>query len=132
PRHHGQGDQVATVMTAAFEWGAAMRAHPGETECGDAYVVETFENGALVAMIDALGHGPLAARAAGLAAQVLSRHAREEPAALIERCHASLRGTRGAAVSVAALDTAQRTLTWVGIGNVTGILVRAAAGGKAR
>ena len=77
----------------------------------------------MMAMIDALGHGREAARAADLAAQVLSKHAREKPVDLIARCHAALRGTRGAAVSIARFDVPRRSLTWVGVGNVAGTLV---------
>ena len=115
---------MATALNAiALDWGAASMPLPGETECGDRYVVERFEFGAMVAMIDALGHGSAAAAAADLAAQTLSRHCREDPLALIRRCHASLRGTRGAAVSIAEFDAERRTISWIGIGNVAGVLV---------
>lgn len=124
---------MATALTAAgLEWGAATLPLPGESACGDKYVVETFESGAMIAMIDALGHGSEAARAAELAAQTLSRHCREDPPALIRRCHASLRGTRGAAVSIATLSAKQRTISWIGIGNVAGTLVREDASGPPR
>lgn len=109
----------------AVEWGAATAALPGESECGDQCVVETFEHGAMVAVIDALGHGREAAHAARLAAQTLSQNPRSAPAALIERCHARLRGTRGAAVSIGAIDLATQSLAWIGIGNVLGTLVSA-------
>jgi len=116
---------VATALTpAALDWGAATLPLPGESESGDKVVVELFGLGSMVAVIDALGHGSAAAQAADIAAQTLSRHCREDPLALVRRCHASLRGTRGAAVSIASLDAERRTLTWIGIGNVAGVLVR--------
>jgi negative regulator of sigma-B (phosphoserine phosphatase) len=116
---------AAPLNGRAVAWGAATLALPGETECGDRHVVEAFEGGAMVALIDALGHGPEAARVAAVAAQTLAQHSREGPAALIQRCHAGLRGTRGAAVSLASYDAARGTLTWLGIGNVGGVLVSA-------
>lgn len=117
---------MATALRGQpFEWGAATLAAPGESECGDHYVVEPHDQGATVALIDALGHGRDAALAARVAAQSLSLHHRESPIRMIERCHAELRGTRGAAVSVAVLDAPRRTLTWLGIGNVAGALLSA-------
>ncbi|MFL6622894.1 MAG: SpoIIE family protein phosphatase [Sulfurifustaceae bacterium] len=108
-----------------FDWGAASLVHAGETECGDRSVVQTFDDGALVAVIDALGHGHYAAEAAGVAARTLEQHAGDAPAALIERCHLNMRGLRGAAISIASFDCGQHTIQWLGIGNVTGLLVYA-------
>jgi negative regulator of sigma-B (phosphoserine phosphatase) len=117
---------VATALNPPkLEWGAATMPLAGQNACGDQCVVETFEGGAMASMIDALGHGPEAAQVADAAAQVLSRDFRRDPVALIERCHAELRGTRGAAISIAAFDAAQATLTWVGVGNVAGTLLSA-------
>src|SRR5438093_709986 len=44
-----------------IEWGIVSQAFPGETECGDRHLVAGFPNGALVAVIDGLGHGEEAA-----------------------------------------------------------------------
>jgi serine phosphatase RsbU (regulator of sigma subunit) len=114
-----------TMNTTPLDWGAAWLPLPGETESGDKCVVEAFDAGALAAVIDALGHGPEAAHAADVATRVLARHAREEPCALLHRCHVDMRETRGAAISVASFDWPRRAMTWLGIGNVTGVLVRA-------
>ena len=43
---------------------------------------------------------------------------------LIQRCHQRLAQTRGAVVSIASIDTVRNLLTWIGVGNVTGVLVR--------
>lgn len=115
---------MAAALTA-FEWGAATLPLAGERECGDQYVVETFDQGGMVALIDALGHGPEAARAADAAAQALAGNPREDPVTLMQRCHAALRGTRGAAISIGVVDAIRRTLTWVGVGNVEGTLISA-------
>ncbi len=81
--------------------------------------------GALVAVIDGLGHGNAAAHAAARAARVV----RESPTAdlpdLVGRCHAALRGTRGAAISLAFLSPAADALTWLGVGNVEGRVLSA-------
>ena len=124
---------MATILNGrAFDWGAATQPLPGEAECGDLHVVEPFERGGMVALIDALGHGHDAAQAARVAAQALAAYSREDPVALVQRCHAALRGTRGAAISVGAIDTIRGTLTWIGVGNVSGLLVSTGPGGATR
>ena len=115
------------MNATTLEWAVASLPLPGESESGDRCVVEAFNAGALVAVIDALGHGPEAAHAAGVAARVLERHAREKPGALFQRCHQQMHNTRGAAISAASFDGRRRIMTWLGIGNVMGVLVRADA-----
>jgi phosphoserine phosphatase RsbX len=116
--------EVAMNATT-LEWGVASLPLPGESESGDRCVVKAFDAGALVAVIDALGHGPEAARAAGVAMRVLEGHAREKPDVLLHQCHEQMRDTRGAAISAASFDGPRRIMTWLGIGNVMGVLVRA-------
>jgi negative regulator of sigma-B (phosphoserine phosphatase) len=41
----------------------------------------------------------------------------------MERCHTALRGTRGAAISLAFISTSERGMTWLGVGNVEGRVV---------
>lgn len=97
----------------------------GQSESGDLCVVKSIDNGILVAVIDALGHGHDAADAARVAVATLEQYAHEPPELLIRRCDDLMRETRGAAISVASFDTQSRTMTWLGVGNVTGALVRA-------
>jgi hypothetical protein len=105
------------------EWAWAGAPIEGDRS-GDAHVVEPFPGGTLVAAIDGLGHGPEAADAAELAAQVMSAHAAEPVAALVQRCHEALRGTRGVALSVVSIDVASSSLTWASVGNVEAFLLR--------
>src|SRR5437773_3562494 len=100
---------MEAAMTAKpFEWGVATLTHRGEVESGDKYVAEMFDGGALVAVIDGLGHGNAAARSAEVAVATLRQHARETPSAVLEHCHAAMRNTRGAAISLASFDWRQR------------------------
>lgn len=108
-----------------LEWGAAARPLPGETVCGDAYLVQPFSGGALVAAIDGLGHGGEAALASRTAFDVLQQHAQEPLASLFRRCHEALRSTRGAVISLASFHVSDDTMEWLGIGNVEGLLLRA-------
>jgi negative regulator of sigma-B (phosphoserine phosphatase) len=106
-----------------LEWGSAGFAL--EHESGDVHVVAGFPNGALVAVIDGLGHGSEAAAAAKAAALVLEAHACEPVAELVQRCHEALHNTRGAVMSLASFDARQSSMTWTGVGNVEAILLRA-------
>jgi|ERR1041385_1417044 len=115
--------EASVGAPALIEWGVAALAMPGETESGDRYLVKPVGTGVLVAVMDGLGHGAEAASAAKAAVAALERHASESPVRLIERCHRALQGTRGAVMSVAAFSRHDRSMTWVGVGNVEGLLV---------
>lgn len=106
------------------EWSIAVTPYPGETVAGDRGVVVEHDGQTLVAAVDGLGHGPAAARAADAAADVLRAFRGESLVALAQRCHEALRGTRGAALSLASFSRLAQTMTWLGVGNVEGRLVR--------
>jgi hypothetical protein len=44
---------------------------------------------------------------------------------LVERCHTALKGTRGAAISLAFVSPCDRRVTWLGVGNVEGRVLSA-------
>jgi hypothetical protein len=100
-----------------------MRPLSGETESGDIAVLESSADLTLAAVIDGSGHGPKAAAAARVAAKILEAGVGEEVGVLVERCHQALEQTRGASISLAAIDAGDNTMTWVAIGNVKGTLV---------
>lgn len=107
-----------------LEWNVATRTMPGEAESGDIPVVWSFPNGALAAAVDGLGHGPEAARAAREAEEILRGSAGEPAHRLIERCHQGLKRSRGVVMTVACFDATEDTVTWLGVGNVEGRLIR--------
>jgi phosphoserine phosphatase RsbX len=111
---------VASAARAPVEWGVAARSREGEATCGDRGVVTLTPEGALVAAIDGLGHGAEAARAARTAAEIVRRHPSRDLVLLVERCHEALKGTRGAAISLAFVSPSERGVTWLGVGNVEG------------
>jgi phosphoserine phosphatase RsbX len=96
----------------------------GEAASGDRAVVVVTDDTALVAAIDVLGHGAEAARAAEPAAEILTAFVHEPPGSLLQRCHESLRNSRGAAVTLALISVRDDAMTWTGVGNVAGRLVR--------
>jgi hypothetical protein len=121
---------VSAAASPLLEWGAAGFALEGGVS-GDRHVVTGYDGGVLVAAIDGLGHGVEAALAARRAAEVLEARASEPLPALVEGCHAALRGTRGACVTLAALDAWTGALTWLGVGNVEAALIRASGAPRA-
>ena len=110
---------------AVLERGEAGEPLAGETRSGDLAVFAPYEGGALVAAIDGLGHGAAAADAAEAAAAQFRAHVGERPERLLRHSHDALRSTRGVVATVAWFDLATGALTWTGIGNVEGRLVRA-------
>ncbi len=109
------------------EWGVAARAHPGQEVSGDASLVQPFPGGVLFAVVDGLGHGSEATAAAQLATSILGEDPSAPVLSLIGRCHEALRRTRGAVISLASYREAESSLTWLGIGNVEGTLIRASS-----
>jgi hypothetical protein len=103
---------------------------PRELESGDLHVVVPFAHGVLVAVVDGLGHGAEAAVAARTAAATLQHHAADPLTTLVQRCHTDLRKTRGAVLSVASFDAESQLMTWLGVGNVEGVLFRADPGAR--
>jgi len=117
---------------AWLETGWATRAMPGETESGDRHVVAMQGDGALVAVIDGLGHGHPAAQAAEAAQRFLERGSRASLSVLLEQAHAALRTTCGAVMSVVSIERRTGAISWLGVGNVEAIVVRAAADARPR
>lgn len=109
----------------AIDWASAGAALEGEVVSGDVHVVAGFDGGVLVGVIDGLGHGPEAAAAAREAARILEELAGEPLSTLVQQCHQALRKTRGAVMTLASFDAHASSMTWMGVGNVEAILLRA-------
>lgn len=106
-----------------IDYGVATLTRPGEAESGDLHLVKPIGNGVLVSVVDGLGHGAEAAAAARAAVAALDRYAEESVLPLLQRCHHALAGTRGVVMSVAFFDRADGSMTWLGVGNVEGVLL---------
>jgi serine/threonine protein phosphatase PrpC len=109
-------------------WAIRGRPLAGESVSGDAALVVTMSDRTLIAVVDGLGHGPEAHEAAKTACATLEENAAEPLEPLIVLCHQALHRTRGAAISLAAIDHPGGELQWLGIGNVEAVVVRAAGG----
>ncbi len=112
----------AKASDTPFSVGAVRVACPGETVCGDDWAVRLQQEGAVVIVADGLGHGQEAAKAAAAAVRIFETAQPMALPDLFQRLHGALQATRGAAVSVAELDTNRAELRFAGVGNVTGFL----------
>jgi len=118
---------VATRKMPTIEFGVAKFVLPGQDESGDHHLVHSSQRGVLIAAIDGIGHGTEAADAARMATSFLQSALDEPILSLVEQCHEKLRSTRGVVLSIASIDPKYSTLTWLGVGNVQGVLLRADA-----
>lgn len=111
------------AIKSFIECGIAARALSGQNESGDSHAVVHFDGGAMVAVMDGLGHGTEAATAARIANAVLEENAQESVIDLVQLCHEKLKATRGVVMSVASFNADESTITWLGVGNVEGVLL---------
>jgi anti-sigma regulatory factor (Ser/Thr protein kinase) len=128
---------VGTIVDAEFWSGKEARARAaanveiacvsepirGEDQNGDGWGVRLSGEGALLMVVDGLGHGPLAAEAAREAERVLTETHRTSPEKIIQDTHLSLRTTRGAAQAVASVDSAKGVISYAGVGNISASVV---------
>jgi negative regulator of sigma-B (phosphoserine phosphatase) len=114
----------------AVECGVASRPLRGEVESGDLYAVIARPTGALIAVVDGLGHGYDAAVAARTAIVTLTAQAHQPVAVLVKSCHQALIKTRGVAMCIASLEWRAETMTWASVGNVAAVLLRSDRAGR--
>jgi hypothetical protein len=117
-------------QVGALEWAAAGAPIPGQDVSGDQFVVIENEESALLGVIDGLGHGPAAAEAAQEAITTLAANPAEPLDVLFNLCHQALAETRGVAMTLAKVTLDDGELTWLGVGNVLGAVVRNAPVGS--
>jgi serine phosphatase RsbU (regulator of sigma subunit) len=118
-------EQASSGRKGLVEWAFASRAKEGEDSSGDRHVVAPFAGGMLLAVLDGLGHGDEAAAASEVAARTLEAQPELSVLSLLRRCHVKLLETRGVVMSLGSFNAYDGSLTWIGVGNVEGVLVRA-------
>jgi anti-sigma regulatory factor (Ser/Thr protein kinase) len=119
----GQGTLVrvrsfAERLPRRREIGVLGRPLPGERVSGDHAVFVREGDVLLCAVIDGIGHGPLAADASDHAAAAALAHRGASPASILDACDVAVAGTRGAVMAVARIDEPLGTLEHASVGNV--------------
>ncbi len=113
--------------STGLDIGAFSVARSGEEHCGDGWAAEYLPRGTAVLVVDGLGHGDQASEAAAQAIRIFRESPSLDVAQALDSIHRALRGTRGAAASVAAVPDNGGNVRYAGIGNISGAIV--AAGG---
>jgi anti-sigma regulatory factor (Ser/Thr protein kinase) len=106
------------VGRCPLDLGAATRPHPGMRLNGDGFVIQHAEGVALTAVIDGLGHGQYAHRAALKAREYVERHMEQDLTHLFRGVDRACRGTRGVVMAVARFQWAEGRLTFGSIGDI--------------
>ena len=95
----------------------------GEWTCGDGWSLARTPRGVQAVVVDGLGHGAEAARAADEALRIVRECQGWAPARVIEAAHGPLRATRGAAMAIAEVVSSERMVRFAGIGNISGSII---------
>jgi anti-sigma regulatory factor (Ser/Thr protein kinase) len=105
--------------SGSFDIAAVSVAVPGELLCGDAWRVRPYIGGALILVVDGLGHGVLAHEASEAAVLAFDREQTGSTTRALESIHLAIRHTRGAAAAVADLNRDQHVVRFAGVGNIS-------------
>ncbi len=113
-------EPIRKTIACPLSFGVATRAYRNMEYNGDSFVVRTWNESALVALIDGLGHGKNASEAANTTKEYIEKHY-DQPLESLFRgvgraCHAS----RGVVMVLARFDfnMAPIKLTFANIGNI--------------
>ncbi len=121
-----RGRDSTGEAAARMTIGAAGRPLAGEPVSGDAWRTRLIESSTFLLVADGLGHGASAAEASAEATRRFLSSTGSRPAEILSDIHRALRGTRGAAVSIAQVDFSKGKVVFSGLGNVAGVIVRTA------
>ncbi|ATX78526.1 Anti-sigma regulatory factor (Ser/Thr protein kinase) [Mariprofundus aestuarium] len=101
-----------------FDIAAVSRAIPGHQVNGDAFVIKHANHRTLVAVIDGVGHGTFAHKASTTAKAYIESHFEQDLEHLLMGCSRACRATRGAVMTLVALEWQERNMHYAGIGNI--------------
>jgi anti-sigma regulatory factor (Ser/Thr protein kinase) len=107
----------------AIRCAGLIRPITGETECGDAFGAVLADDTVTAVLCDGLGHGPLAAAASAAGVVAVLDDPAATPAALLERAHRRMSGTRGGAIGIVQVRGA--AAQFAGLGNVAASVLSA-------
>jgi anti-sigma regulatory factor (Ser/Thr protein kinase)/serine/threonine protein phosphatase PrpC len=101
-----------------LSFGAATRPHPQMGLNGDTFVNKQWKESALVGVIDGLGHGQWAHRAAQTARRYVESHFAQLLGEIFLGVGRSCRVTRGVVMTLARFDWGQEKLIFANVGNI--------------
>jgi serine/threonine protein phosphatase PrpC len=95
---------VKTIVSCPLDFSVATRACPGRDVNGDDFIIKRWGEGALVGVIDGLGHGQLAHQAAEAARQYVETHLEQPLSAIFRSVGQACYSTRGVVMALARFD----------------------------
>ncbi len=107
-----------SVRPCPLAFGVATRPHPLGQINGDAFVVRQWAESALVGIMDGLGHGQFAHRAAQAARQYVESHFDLPLEQIFRGTGRACRATRGVVMALARFDWGQGRLAFASVGNI--------------
>ncbi len=132
-KNSSHGSHIRVVKRATFkdmghdtQWSFALfsKPYPGKLECGDIGTLIRNQEGILLVLADGLGHGTNAALASRKSVEVAHSSHRLNLEEILTSMHHKMKKTRGSAVSLLRLQPDTHKIEWLGIGNVSGRLIR--------
>lgn len=106
------------VLARGLECSAATRAVRLAPENGDAFVIQQWEENALVGVIDGLGHGPSAQKAAQIARAYVEQHFDQPLVNLFRGVGRACIATRGVVMALGKFDLSKQSVALASVGNV--------------
>jgi len=113
-------EHIRKTESCPLSFGVATRAYRNIELNGDAFVVRRWNEFALIALIDGLGHGQYANIAAQTAREYIENHYDQRLEALFRGAGRACRATRGVVMALARFDWKAEpiTLTFASVGNI--------------
>ncbi len=111
-------DYTASDRPCPLSFGVATRPRAFGQANGDAFVVKHWAESTLVGVIDGLGHGQFAHRAAQTARQYLDSHFDLPLDQIFRGTGRACRATRGVVMALARFDWGQGRLEFASVGNI--------------
>ncbi len=109
---------AASLRPCPLAFGVATRPRNPGADNGDAFVVKRWAESALVGIIDGLGHGQFAHRAAQAARQYVEGHFDRPLDQIFRGVGRACRATRGVVMALARFDWERGRLAFASVGNI--------------
>jgi anti-sigma regulatory factor (Ser/Thr protein kinase) len=93
------------------------RPKPGFKSNGDAYFIRRYEDYAIVAVVDGIGHGDKASEASKIALKVIEDQFRDELEQVVLTIHRRLHGSRGCVMGIVRMSK-EGKIEYLGVGNI--------------
>ena len=106
------------IRPCPLAFGVATRPRQPGAENGDAFVIKQRAESALVGIMDGLGHGQFAHRAAEAARQYVESHYDQPLDQVFRGVGRACRATRGVVMALARFDWGLGRLTFASVGNI--------------